>query len=79
MNNQIKHYCLGKGSIPHMVFSLLFIYLLLLLILKHLAMHKVQEANILKWYILSSETYMRGGTTVMHPIFFLRNSNFKYS
>jgi len=69
MNNQIKHYCVGKGSIPHTVFPSLFIYLLLLLILKHPAMDKVQEANVFKWYILSSETYMRGGTTVMPPIF----------
>jgi hypothetical protein len=81
MNSQIKHYCLGEGSIPHTAFSLLFIHLLLLLISKHPVMDKVQEANILKWYLLSSETYMRGGTTVMPPIFFseiLTSSTIKF-
>jgi hypothetical protein len=81
INNQIKHYCLGIGSIPHTVFSLLFIHLLLLLISKHLVMDEVQEANILKWYLLSSETYMRVGTTVMPPIFFseiLTSSTIKF-
>jgi hypothetical protein len=61
-----------KESILHTVFSLPFIYLLLSLILKHPAMVKVQEANNLKWYILSSETYMTGGITVTFSIFFYK-------